>query len=848
MTTAPAFTRESNVSSCSTPRRPWLVLSRARPWALSFLALLFCAIQPNAARAWDGPFHYVWTYYLSLQVGFNERQAYQIASGTYSFDWDPDTDPLSAGGIMDVLEGTDRWRFVDPHVHEVWRESLPEVERRMAQFLAGESGRGPDWVLGQEWGRYFSALSERSRPARNWVKYHAFAPAEFTVSLKTIRDTALPLPVLLSGITKVRFAWEAACGETPEEQCVEAYENLKPSTHPMIRGRYKAFQSVRDDFERRSKMTYEEAVAQVVKMRAEWKTRGKWAFWDQLLTWGGVAGVNVDAPEIERVREKYSNELWQLALRERNPGPFLHFTQDRVPHGPWDNTRGHALVGHLPDFISSNPEGAWQSTQDTLAGLCKFRALLNKNTYAPPPAATSKPRFLWQPQVGPGLCEYLEDQASERTGGDTMTDPSARLVNIRKALARLGEVNPLPRSPALVAFASDKLDEMTYDHWEPDDYWLGLPSISAALSAVNKQIAADYKQGLLPADKNLSLNTTWKTEIQSDSITEFQQQKTYTLPNELIAYDFDNCARVVSASASLPCDSQGLQKQNGALDNADQGYPVETITVSMGAPDVSAIKETGPSGGERVRFDIKLFYELLGLKEIFAKPNEVPAYGTVETLWTLVPRDRFYDERKRLFENARSTYSRSPAQEDARNAQLDRMSAPELNKATFSVMHLQKGFKFGPTDLPVMEACDVVRLRREPQAANGGPPTDDERAVLGAALLKKLGETVSSRSDSRGPRYPAQTLVAGEDRANFFHIRSVSADGEYATTISVFADWNWVTDDSGGEILGVCAVHVNGVAPSVISFPMEAPEEKAPDTDVQISDFQPGKRPASPRP
>ena len=471
------------------------------------------------------------------------------------------------------------------------------------------------------------------------------------------------------------------------------------------------------------------------------------------------------------------------------------------------------------------------------------RALLNKNAHDLPPVQTNEPWFLWQPAVGSGLCEYLEGRSSARKSGNGGSGPVARLNNIRHALARLGEVNPLPGTRALVAFALNKRPIL---FWETNDRWLGQPSIAAALHAINEQIADDYRQGLLPTDKNLSLSTTWKTKIELDSTTEFRQHEAYPLPNELIAYDFDTCARVVSASASLPCESKGLQEQDGALDSAGQGYPVETITVSMGAPDVSAIKESAPSGGERARFDMNLSYELFGLKEIFAKPDEVPAYGTVETLWTSVPQDRFREDRKRLFEAERSTYSRSPAQEAARNAQLDRMNDPDLNKKTYSYLHLQRGFEFGPTYLPVMEVCDVTRLRREPQAANGGPPTDDERAVLGAALLKKLGETVSSRSDSRGPRYPAQTLVAGEDGANFFHIRSVSADGKYATTVSVFADWDWVTDDSGGEILGVCAVHVNGVAPRVIGFPMEAPEEKAPDTDFQISDFQPGKRPASP--
>ena len=270
MTIAPAIARESNASNCSAVRRPWLVLGRARPWALSFLALLFCAIQPNAAKAWDGPFHYVWTYYLSLQVGFNERQAYQIASGTYSFDWDPNTDPLSAAGPDDVLTGTDRWRF-DPHVYDAWSASLPLVERRLAQFRAGETQQGTDWVLGQDWERYFSALSKKSLPARNWVKYHAFAPAAFTFPLKTIRDRPLT-PVMVNAINQLADALEFACGETPFEECAEDYESGKYPEASLSFASYKYFKSGKEKFEQQYEMTYAEGFQTLKNVRAEWRS------------------------------------------------------------------------------------------------------------------------------------------------------------------------------------------------------------------------------------------------------------------------------------------------------------------------------------------------------------------------------------------------------------------------------------------------------------------------------------------------------------------------------------------------------------------------------------------------
>ncbi len=225
----------------------------------------------------------------------------------------------------------------------------------------------------------------------------------------------------------------------------------------------------------------------------------------------------------------------------------------------------------------------------------------------------------------------------------------------------------------------------------------------------------------------------------------------------------------------------------------------------------------------------------------------------METQWTSVYQDRFRDETHRQWVRAGRFGGRLEAQKAQRKAQLEQKGLlderdPKLNKRTYSYLHEQQGFEFGPPYLPVMEVCDVMRLRRESPSGNGDPRTANEEAVLGRMLLKELGRTVSGRSDTRGPRYPARTLVADQqDGVNFFRIRPVRADGKYATTISVFVGWDWATDDSGGEILGACAVHVQGLAPRVFSFPMAVPEEAPAEKDVQISDFQPGKRPASPR-
>ena len=55
---------------------------------------LILAAAPRVV-AYEGD-HYVWTYYLALQLGYTPRQAFQVASGTYAIDWDPDTGDVEA--------------------------------------------------------------------------------------------------------------------------------------------------------------------------------------------------------------------------------------------------------------------------------------------------------------------------------------------------------------------------------------------------------------------------------------------------------------------------------------------------------------------------------------------------------------------------------------------------------------------------------------------------------------------------------------------------------------------------------------------------------------------------------
>ena len=77
--------------------------------------------------------------------------------------------------------------------------------------------------------------------------------------------------------------------------------------------------------------------------------------------------------EVEKARVRDRELLWALAKQQRNPGPLLHFAQDYHSHFDFDNVRGHAVLGHKPDFISNDPHYKARSmTKDTVAWLQRF--------------------------------------------------------------------------------------------------------------------------------------------------------------------------------------------------------------------------------------------------------------------------------------------------------------------------------------------------------------------------------------------------------------------------------------------------------------------------------------------
>lgn len=75
-------------------------------------------------------------------------------------------------------------------------------------------------------------------------------------------------------------------------------------------------------------------------------------------------------------RQNRRDQLWDLATKERNPGPLIHYVQDYYAHFQYTNYRGHALAGHAPDFMSWNRNNAELMTNDTIGVLIDFRDFL----------------------------------------------------------------------------------------------------------------------------------------------------------------------------------------------------------------------------------------------------------------------------------------------------------------------------------------------------------------------------------------------------------------------------------------------------------------------------------------
>jgi hypothetical protein len=90
---------------------------------------------------------------------------------------------------------------------------------------------------------------------------------------------------------------------------------------------------------------------------------------------GRRAGKTEAEIEVEAAafKAKAQEVLWLHALRQRNPGPYLHYVQDLAPHHGWTDLYGHGSAAHFPDFASWDEAAFRKMTADTVRELRAFR-------------------------------------------------------------------------------------------------------------------------------------------------------------------------------------------------------------------------------------------------------------------------------------------------------------------------------------------------------------------------------------------------------------------------------------------------------------------------------------------
>lgn len=176
-------------------------------------------------------------------------------------------------------------------------------------------------------------------------------------------------------------------------------------------------------------------------------------------------------PDVQATREAHQLRLWQIGLEQGNPGAFFHFLQDSFAHGPYDNLRGHAFHGHLPDFLSWRPSLSLTMTRRTIAALqdflprvggtarpideAKIRRVLERMIEANPRPSVADPR-LYDPGLAPMLPFPFSDL--QHIGSPV---PERSWDVVRRALEADREAGRLPRFP-----------DVWFDETPPAEQWL----------------------------------------------------------------------------------------------------------------------------------------------------------------------------------------------------------------------------------------------------------------------------------------------------------------------------------------------------------------------------------------
>ena len=501
-----------------------------------FAAIAFSSIVPTseALLAYEGD-HYAWTYYLALQVGFTERQAYQIASGAYAIDWDPESGPMPIGSEN----------------LEVFVQEPPAKIRSI------------------------------------WLKFHAFA--------------------------------EHAADDAARE-----------------------------------------------------------------------AGKRANA-----------DRLWSVGVAQRNPGPFLHFAQDRYAHKGWNNRWGHAPAAHLPDFPIWDPQGFRGATDDSVAALLRFRReVLGQET-----VLTGRSRIY-----------DVEQQVIAANPLPVNARVEAQARSVVAQMQALDSARDLTRAPGGLPTVTDRsrvaLEQIVtlYEYLStlgPDTLSIfGGPDHVAAVAAVRRAVRQDKDGGWSPG------RVTAFPEVWFDA----------DLPQQWMVIEFE-----------------------GAGTTSDPRFPVEQPTLRLGEPEAT-FTEVADSPNGAIRVEVGVSYTLEGLADLdFLHPLPVIESMEWSDFGVVLPSKL---ERGNGTHTITRTIQRSRAElESGRLVWKVAVHAYGLEPASAElVMRLPPGFGGRDEDEPVRPTTDLGSLLAELRAVVGAAVGAGERA-LGAC--RGASDAVSSAVGAR---------------------------------------------------------------------------------------------------
>jgi len=282
--------------------------------------------------------------------------------------------------------------------------------------------------------------------------------------------------------------------------------------------------------------------------------------------------------QVQAEKAKDETDLWVRGLRAENPGPFLHFHQDREPHGGWGDLYGHGPASHLPDFLSVDHKKARKMTLDTIDALLRF-----KNE----------------------LCvSYRRDYCKK-----TFTKPN--MARIDAVLQQLYGANKIPAGVTYTWILEDRLKNLSFsfDHISKEELWLfrhtSLKMVNPFPVTVNSFRAVNELQSIIFLFGGRSTVKYWLLDMPGPA-----EKNTLDVVNRAIVYDKNNPA---GDPLIKPFRSPSLLELFGVFDtalpqkwyqfsyNKDAGsigprsnYAIEDVRIIL--PDTISIEPEGPIG------------------------------------------------------------------------------------------------------------------------------------------------------------------------------------------------------------------------------------------------------------